>query len=192
MLLGRRYITHKYKIHIKKKKKENDKKNNITNVNYKTNNVSESISVISSLIIKLIKYMNSPISLNKIIIGNNFIKNTRLDNFLFFSHIKEITFKLILYFISLLISLRYKYINSLFILTLFFINIILSTLYLIFSKINRNVAMEYILAQAIYAHRNEDHHKGIDLLDFEKKKKKAYQKYSYDYMILFGNTLNYY
>ncbi|ETW57631.1 hypothetical protein PFUGPA_00324 [Plasmodium falciparum Palo Alto/Uganda] len=156
MLLGRRYITHKYKIHIKKKKKENnDKKNNITNVNYKTNNVSESISVISSLIIKLIKYMNSPISLNKIIIGNNFIKNTRLDNFLFFSHIKEITFKLILYFISLLISLRYKYINSLFILTLFFINIILSTLYLIFSKINRNVAMEYILAQAIYAHRNE-------------------------------------
>ncbi|KOB60190.1 hypothetical protein PFHG_02025 [Plasmodium falciparum HB3] len=80
----RRYITHKYKIHIKKKKKENDKKNNITNVNYKTNNVSESISVISSLIIKLIKYMNSPISLNKIIIGNNFIKNTRLDNFLFF------------------------------------------------------------------------------------------------------------
>ncbi|ETW38901.1 hypothetical protein PFTANZ_00378 [Plasmodium falciparum Tanzania (2000708)] len=182
MLLGRRYITHKYKIHIKKKKKENDKKNNITNVNYKTNNVSESISVISSLIIKLIKYMNSPISLNKIIIGNNFIKNTRLDNFLFFSHIKEITFKLILYFISLLISLRYKYINSLFILTLFFINIILSTLYLIFSY------YVYILCIFYFV----DHHKGIDLLDFEKKKKKAYQKYSYDYMILFGNTLNYY
>ncbi|SOV10452.1 conserved Plasmodium membrane protein, unknown function [Plasmodium gaboni] len=188
MLLGRRYITYKYKKNIKKRK-DDDNKNNIENINNKTNYVSESISVISSLIIKLIIYMNSPLSLNKIIIGNNLIKNTRLDNFLFFSHIKEITVKLILYFICLFISLRYKYINILFILTLFFINIILSTLYLIFSKINRNVAMEYIFAQAIYANRSKDHYKGINLLEFEKKE---YEKYSYDYMILFDNTLNYY
>ncbi|CRG98680.1 conserved Plasmodium membrane protein, unknown function [Plasmodium relictum] len=179
MLLGRKYTTYKYSINIKKKNRKS--------VNNGNEEMLVSISVISSLIVKLIKYMKGPLILNKVIIGNNFIKNTRLDNFLFFCHIKEIATKLILYFSCFFLIFHDNNINYSFVFKIFFINLSLSILYLILSKINRNVVINYIFTKAIFAELQEE-----DDFNYSLNNKKKYKQFSYDHLILFDNCLNFF
>ncbi|CRG94373.1 conserved Plasmodium membrane protein, unknown function [Plasmodium gallinaceum] len=180
MLLGRKYTTYKYRINIKKKI-------NKGSINNENEEIPISISVISSLIVKLIKYMKGPLILNKVIIGNNFIKNTRLDNFLYFCHIKEVAFKMILYFSCFFLVFRNNNINFSFVFKIFLINLSMSILYLILSKINRNIAMDYTFTQVIFL----ELYKGKEFnypLNYENK----YEQYSYDHLILFDNCLNFF
>ncbi|SCM00757.1 conserved Plasmodium membrane protein, unknown function [Plasmodium chabaudi adami] len=178
MLLGGEYITYKYRI-------ESNEQNN----SKQNEEASVSISVISFMVVKIIKYMKAPILLNSIIIGNNLIKNTRLDNFLFFSHIKEIIIKLIIYFFCFFMFEKNDYINFLFLVALFSINIFISLLYLILSKIYRNAAMKSIIAQSIFSDINRGRIKETSM---SHELDNLYTKYSYDHLILFNNSLNYF
>ncbi|KEG00534.1 hypothetical protein YYE_04718 [Plasmodium vinckei vinckei] len=178
MLLGGEYITYKYRI------ESNDQNNSKQN-----EEASVSISVISFMVVKIIKYMKAPILLNRIIIGNNFIKNTRLDNFLFFSHTKEIIIKLIIYFFCFFMYEKNDYINFYFLVALFSINIFISLLYLILSKIYRNAAMKSIIAQSIFSNINRGQIKETTM---SHELDNLYTKYSYDHLIMFNNSLNYF
>ncbi|CAD2085486.1 conserved Plasmodium membrane protein, unknown function [Plasmodium vinckei brucechwatti] len=178
MLLGGEYITYKYRI-----------ESNDQNISKQIEEASVSISVISFMIVKIIKYMKAPILLNTIIIGNNFIKNTRLDNFLFFSHIKEIIIKLIIYFFCFFMFEKNDYINFFFLVALFSINIFISLLYLILSKIYRNIAMKSIIAQSIFSDINRGQIKETSI---SHQLDNLYTKYSYDHLIMFNNSLNYF
>ncbi|ETB57210.1 hypothetical protein YYC_05020 [Plasmodium yoelii 17X] len=182
MLIGGEYITYKYRT-------ENKQKNNVNNDYKKIEEVSVSISVISFMVVKIIKYMKAPLLLNRIIIGNNFIKNTRLDNFLYFSHIKEIIVKLIIYFFCFFILEKNGYINFFFLVTLFSINIFISLLYLILTKIYRNAAMKSIIVQSIFSDINRDKIKNSNMTP---QINRLYANYSYDHLILFNNSLNYF
>lgn len=204
MLLGGEYITYKYRI-------ESNEQNN----SKQNEEASVSISVISFMVVKIIKYMKAPILLNSIIIGNNLIKNTRLDNFLFFSHIKEIIIKLIIYFFCFFMFEKNDYINFLFLVALFSINIFISLLYLILSKIYRNAAMKSIIAQSIFSDINRGIYIFLTWLysfftlssyfisffsssgriketSMGHELDNLYTKYSYDHLILFNNSLNYF
>ncbi|WBY55071.1 hypothetical protein Py17XNL_000303712 [Plasmodium yoelii yoelii] len=182
MLIGGEYITYKYRT-------ENKQQNNVNNDYKKIEEVSVSISVISFMVVKIIKYMKAPLLLNRIIIGNNFIKNTRLDNFLYFSHIKEIIVKLIIYFFCFFILEKNGYINFFFLVTLFSINIFISLLYLILTKIYRNAAMKSIIVQSIFSDINRDKIKNSNMTP---QINRLYANYSYDHLILFNNSLNYF
>ncbi|SBT86459.1 conserved Plasmodium protein, unknown function [Plasmodium malariae] len=183
MLLGRKYITYKYRINTKKRKRD------LENTNIQREEVYVSVSVISSLVVKLIKYMKGPLILNKLIIGNNFIKNTRLDNYLFFCHFKEITVKLIIYFSCSFLLPRYNIIKFSFILQIFIIDIFVAILYLILSKVYRNTVMDCVFAQAAFTCLNRGEDNTFDYPDYNKSE---YGAYSYDYFVLFDNSLNYF
>ncbi|SCN43053.1 conserved Plasmodium protein, unknown function [Plasmodium ovale] len=192
MLLGRKYITYKYRTNGKKKDVQGRARQN--------EEISVSISVISSLIVKLIKYMNGPLVLNKVIIGKNFIKNTRLDNYFFFCHIKEIYIKLIIYFSCCFLLSRDELIDISFILIIFSLNITTSVLYLVLSKVYRNVAIDCTLTQAMFIELSGGITKehtypvaGIEgTAECPRNCAAAYTKYSHDYLVLFDNCLNYF
>ncbi|VWU52197.1 conserved membrane protein, unknown function [Hepatocystis sp. ex Piliocolobus tephrosceles] len=178
MILGRIYITYNYK--TKERKDIHSDANSY-------GNVSVTISIISLLIFKLIKYMNGPLILNKIIIGNNLIKNTRVDNFFYFRHIKTIIQKLIVYFLCFIFCFNIKSINIFFLCILYFINIILSVVYLVISKVYRNVAMDYMLTQSLFVDSAN-----ATIYSKDSDEENIYDKYSYIHLIFFKNSLNYF
>ncbi|ANQ06369.1 Uncharacterized protein PCOAH_00009560 [Plasmodium coatneyi] len=221
MLLGRKYITYRRRV---KTRPPNEATKTAGHTTQTDEEVLTPISVVSSFILKLSKHMKGPIMLNRIIIGKNLIKNTRVDNFLFFCHLKEIAIKLVLYFFSCFLALREDAINISFLMFIFFVNVLLSVLYLILSKVDRDVAMDSIFTQALFLdlsrasstastngvqsskaakrlQRNERQDKGAAISKSQKEKDaiheatvhpSVYEKYSYDYTVLFENCLNYF
>ncbi|KMZ82228.1 hypothetical protein PVIIG_03482 [Plasmodium vivax India VII] len=164
------------------------------------------ISVVSSFTLKLIKHMKGPIMLNRIIISKNLIKNTRVDNFLFFCHLKEIAIKLVLYLFACFLSLREDAINLCFVLFVFMANVLLSAAYLVLSKVDRDVAMDSIFTQALFLDltRATRDGRGARRAGTSKSQQEkdafheptahtsVYEEYSYEYAVLFENCLNYF
>ncbi|CAG9482402.1 unnamed protein product [Plasmodium vivax] len=164
------------------------------------------ISVVSSFTLKLIKHMKGPIMLNRIIISKNLIKNTRVDNFLFFCHLKEIAIKLVLYLFACFLSLREDAINLCFALFVFMANVLLSAAYLVLSKVDRDVAMDSIFTQALFLDltRATRDGRGARRAGTSKSQQEkdafheptahtsVYEEYSYEYAVLFENCLNYF
>lgn len=177
MLLGRRMIAYKQDIgHFKKKKLDDERE------------IEERpvvISVVSLLIVKLIKFMKGPIVFNEIIIGNNFIKNARLDMFLVFCNIKEIILKIILYLCCLLMIMHDDSKDICFFSFFLGVHILLSIIYMILSKIRRYMAIDYVFTQNIFKEAYDDEKEGINYI-FEYQNR--YYKYSNDYSVLFNNN----
>ncbi|GAW79440.1 hypothetical protein, conserved [Plasmodium gonderi] len=199
MLLGRKYITYRCK---SKMEKSNETQRRVE----ENEELFIPISIVSSFMLKLIKHMKGPIILNRIIIGKNFIKNARLDNFLYICHIKEIIIKLVFYLFCFFLALRSSIINVSFLFIIFLFNFILSLAYLFFSKADRNLAMDTIFTQALFldltARPREDrwvHWSGLSKRQHKKLTSQnmnehtcLYEKYSYDHSVLFQNCLNYF
>ncbi|EUD66743.1 hypothetical protein C922_02728 [Plasmodium inui San Antonio 1] len=203
MLLGRKYMTYRRRV----KTRSRDEAKGTAGQNAETDQeLLTPISVVSTFLLKLIKHMKGPIMLNRIIISKNLIKNTRVDNFLFFCHVKEIAIKLVLYFFSCFLLLREEAINFCFVLSIFSVNVIFSVMYLIFSKVDRDVAMESIFTQALFLHLSgaSEGRREVKRADTSKNQQEkgafheptvhpsVYEKYSYDYTVLFENCLNYF
>eukprot|EP00366_Plasmodium_knowlesi_P000368 XP_002257865.1 hypothetical protein, conserved in Plasmodium species [Plasmodium knowlesi strain H] len=201
MLLGRKYITYRRRI---KTRRANEPQARTAHNAQTEEEILTPISVVSSFIVKLIKHMKGPIMLNRIIISKNLIKNTRVDNFLFFCHVKEIAVKLVLYFFSCFLSLREDAINISFLLFVFFVNLVFSVMYLILSKVDRDVTMDSIFTQALFLHLSGASRldaKGTTISKGQKEEDAfhqqipqttVYENYSYDYTLLFENCLNYF
>ncbi|GAB64931.1 hypothetical protein PCYB_041330 [Plasmodium cynomolgi strain B] len=203
MLLGRKYITYRRRI---KTRRGNEAQGRAGYHTETEEEVLTPISVVSSFTLKLIRHMKGPIMLNRIIISKNLIKNTRVDNFLFFCHVKEIGIKLVLYFFTCFLALREDAINVTFILFVFFVNFFLSLMYLIFSKVDRDLAMDCIFTQALFldlsrASRDGREAKGGATSKSQQEKgafheptahTSVYEKYSYENTVLFDNCLNYF